>query len=54
MVYSLLFSLPGPVVTGGYAPEFVNVADQRKDPESLLSFFRLLIAGAGVPGARLR
>ena len=36
--------LPGPVVTGGYAPEFVNVADQRKDPDSLLSFFRLLIS----------
>ncbi|SDP59110.1 trehalose synthase [Klenkia soli] len=36
--------LPGPVVTGGYGPEFVNVADQRKDPDSLLTFFRLLIA----------
>ncbi|SCX51090.1 trehalose synthase [Klenkia marina] len=36
--------LPGPVVTGGYAPEFVNVADQRKDPDSLLAFFRRLIA----------
>ncbi len=36
--------LAGPVVTGGYAPEFVNVADQRKDPESLLSFMKMLIA----------
>ena len=36
--------LPGPVVTGGYGPEFVNVADQRKDPDSLLSFFRRLVA----------
>jgi glycosidase len=35
--------LPGPVVTGGFAPEFVNVADQRRDPESLLSFIKLLI-----------
>ena len=32
-----------PVVTGGYGPEFVNVADQRRDPESLLSFMKLLI-----------
>jgi trehalose synthase len=30
--------LPGPVVSGGFAPEFVNVQDQRHDPESLLSF----------------
>jgi hypothetical protein len=30
------------VVTGGYAPEFVNVQAQRKDPESLLNFVRLL------------
>jgi trehalose synthase len=35
--------LPGPVVTGGFGPEFVNVADQRRDPESLLSFMKLLI-----------
>jgi trehalose synthase len=35
--------LPGPVVTGGFAPEFVNVADQRQDPESLLAFMKLLI-----------
>jgi len=32
-----------PVVTGGFAPEFVNVADQRHDPESLLSFMKTLI-----------
>jgi glycosidase len=36
-------ALPGPVVTGGFAPEFVNVADQRNDPDSLLSFMKLLI-----------
>jgi glycosidase len=34
--------LPRPVVTGGCAPEHVNVADQRRDPESLLSFMKLL------------
>ena len=32
-----------PVVSGGYGPEHVNVADQRTDPESLLSFMKLLI-----------
>lgn len=35
--------LPGPVTTGGFAPEHVNVADQRRDPESLLNFVQLLI-----------
>ncbi|MGY1720670.1 alpha-amylase family protein [Blastococcus sp. SYSU DS0552] len=35
--------LPGPVVRGGFAPEFVNVADQRRDPDSLLSFMKLLM-----------
>jgi glycosidase len=35
--------LPGPVVSGGFAPEFVNVAAQRNDPDSLLSFMKLLI-----------
>ncbi|WP_409331824.1 alpha-amylase family protein [Trujillonella humicola] len=35
--------LPGPVVSGGFSPEFVNVADQRRDPDSLLSFMKLLI-----------
>ncbi|WP_346623378.1 alpha-amylase family protein [Blastococcus montanus] len=35
--------LPGPVVDGGFSPEFVNVADQRRDPDSLLSFMKLLV-----------
>ncbi|MGY2128210.1 alpha-amylase family protein [Blastococcus sp. SYSU DS0617] len=35
--------LPGPVVDGGFAPDYVNVADQRNDPDSLLSFMKLLI-----------
>ncbi|KGH45941.1 trehalose synthase [Modestobacter caceresii] len=35
--------LTRPVVDGGFAPEFVNVADQRRDPDSLLSFMKLLI-----------
>jgi trehalose synthase len=35
--------LPGPVVSGGFSPEFVNVAVQRNDPDSLLSFMKLLI-----------
>ena len=35
--------LPGPVVDGGFAPRFVNVADQRRDPDSLLSFVKLLV-----------
>jgi glycosidase len=35
--------LPGPVVTGGFAPEFVNVQAQRYGPDSLLSFMKLLI-----------
>jgi trehalose synthase len=36
--------LPGPVVDGGFSPEFVNVAGQRRDPDSLLSFMKLLIS----------
>jgi glycosidase len=32
-----------PVVTGAFGPEHVNVADQRTDEGSLLSFIRLLI-----------
>lgn len=32
-----------PFPTGGYAPDHVNVADQRPDPESLYSFVRTLI-----------
>jgi trehalose synthase len=35
--------LAAEVVTGGFSPEFVNVADQLRDRESLLSFLRLLI-----------
>jgi trehalose synthase len=35
--------LPRPVVDGAYGPEHVNVADQRRDPESLLAFMRTLI-----------
>jgi glycosidase len=31
------------VVAGAYGPEFVNVVDQRRDPESLLSFVKLLV-----------
>jgi hypothetical protein len=31
------------VVDGGFSPEFVNVAGQRHDPDSLLSFMKLLI-----------
>jgi hypothetical protein len=31
------------VVSGGFSPEFVNVAEQRDDPDSLLSFMKLLI-----------
>lgn len=34
--------LPAPVVTGQFGPEHVNVADQRRDPESLLQFITLL------------
>ncbi len=30
--------LPAPVVAGDYGPDRVNVADQRRDPESLLHF----------------
>ena len=35
--------LPGPVTTGGFAPEFVNVSAQRRDPDSLLRFISLLV-----------
>jgi trehalose synthase len=35
---------PGPVVSGGFSPEHVNVQAQRADPDSLLNFMRLLIA----------
>jgi glycosidase len=36
-------TLRRPLAGGGYGPEFVNVADQRRDPESLLSFMKMLI-----------
>ena len=35
--------LARPLPGGAYAPQYVNVADQRNDPESLLSFMRQLI-----------
>jgi trehalose synthase len=35
--------LPEPVVEGGFAPEFINVEDQRHDPDSTLSFLKLLV-----------
>ena len=34
--------LTAPLVTGGFSPDHVNVADQRNDPDSLLNFIRLL------------
>ncbi|WP_250445747.1 alpha-amylase family protein [Actinotalea sp. C106] len=36
--------LPSPLTTGGFGPEHVNVADQRRDPDSLLTFVRTLVA----------
>jgi trehalose synthase len=36
--------LCAPVASEGFSPEFVNVQDQRHDPESLLSFMKLLIS----------
>jgi glycosidase len=35
--------LSGPVPDDGYSPEHVNVADQRRDPDSLLNFVQLLV-----------
>jgi glycosidase len=35
--------LPSPIVSGGFSPEHVNVADQRHDDGSLLHFIRRLI-----------
>ena len=35
--------LPGPVVSGGFAPEHVNAADQRADPDSMLNFVKELM-----------
>jgi trehalose synthase len=34
--------LPSPLVEGGFGPEYVNVADQRRDADSLLQFVTLL------------
>jgi len=36
-------TLPGPVVDGDFAPAHVNVAQQRRDPDSLLHFITKLI-----------
>ena len=36
-------ALSGPVTEGGFSPEHVNVADQRRDPDSLLTFVQLLV-----------
>lgn len=35
--------LVSPVVSGGYGPEHVNVADSKRNPDSLLAFLQLLI-----------
>jgi trehalose synthase len=35
--------LAGPVVEGELSPEHVNVADQRRDPDSLLNWIKLLV-----------
>jgi len=34
---------PAPVTEGGHGPQAVNVADQRRDPDSLLNWFERLI-----------
>ena len=36
-------TLSRPLAEGAFGPEHVNVGDQRRDPDSLLSFFRLLV-----------
>lgn len=36
--------LPSPITGGGYGPDHVNVHDQVRDPDSLLSFIGLLIS----------
>jgi len=36
-------ALPGPVVTGEFGPKHVNVESQHRDPNSLLSWMRLLV-----------
>ncbi|HEX6916617.1 MAG TPA: alpha-glucosidase C-terminal domain-containing protein, partial [Phycicoccus sp.] len=35
--------LARPLTTGAYGPEHVNVADQRRDPDSMWSFIRTLV-----------
>jgi trehalose synthase len=35
--------LPAPIAEGDYSPEHVNVAAQRRDPDSLLNWIKLLI-----------
>ncbi len=37
-------ALPLPIVEGGFAPAYVNVSDQSRDPGSMLHFTRKLIA----------
>jgi trehalose synthase len=34
---------PAPLADGSFAPQYVNVGDQRNDPDSMLSFIQLLI-----------
>jgi trehalose synthase len=36
-------TFPGLVVEGAFGPDHVNVADQHRDPQSLLAWFRLLV-----------
>jgi len=36
-------AFPAPLVTGEFGPKHVNVRDQSRDPDSLLSFFRRLV-----------
>ena len=38
-------TFPAPVTEGRYGPKQVNVQDQRRDPESLLNWFRRLVDG---------
>ena len=46
--------LPGQLPEGAYGPEFVNVTDQERDPDSLLNFIRTLATTyRNCPGARL-
>ena len=56
-------TFPAPLAEGAFGPEHVNVRDQSRDPDSLLSFFRRLVdsyracpelAWGTVPGASTR